>query len=189
MKQAGVVASPISNAKQPARARPENTAALKDAPEIRGSRPRDTLTPSTGTPPSLSNLFITHSPKLSAIASTAGGVRSTVRPFSPSTATPRTSEPFWSLLILSISSSTTTSLNFAVLEDFTWIALVKRNENEKVRLVLNGFVTGEDGKPFFRALRCRGSESVEVEDIDFGGVGAPLQLVCLKTFWGEVWGR
>ena len=65
-----------------------------------------------------------------------------------------------------------------MLEDFTRIAFLKRNEYEKVTLVLNGFVTGEGGKPFFRPLLWRGSESVEVEDIfiDFGEVGAPLRF-------------
>ncbi|KAF5442745.1 hypothetical protein F2P56_035369 [Juglans regia] len=163
MKQAGVVANPMSKTEHPARERPANTAALNDAPDMRGSLPRETLTSSTDSRP-FSKPLMTHSPKLSEIASTAGGVRSTVRPFSPSNATPRTSDPFWSLLILSISSSTKTSLYFAVLEEFTHMTFVKGGGNEKVRVVRSGLV---DEKLVFRALPCKYKDGAEVDAIVF----------------------
>lgn len=100
MKHAGVVASPISNTKHPALLTPANTATLKAPPEILGSLPTDTLTRRP-----VSNPSITHSAKLSAIASTAAAVKSTALPFSPSIATPLTSDPFCSRRILPISSS------------------------------------------------------------------------------------
>lgn len=167
IKQAGVVARPMSNTKQPARARPANTATLRDAPDIRGSLPSDTLTSSAGRRSRSSKALITHSPKLSAIASTAGGVRSTVRPFSPSNATPRTSDPFWSLLILFISSSTTTSLYFTVLEDLTHMTLLDRDENEKLSVFCDASLAGNGEKLGFRALPRKGIGDVEVEAMDF----------------------
>lgn len=139
MKQAGVVAKPISKAKQPARAKPANTAVLSFPPETRGSRPKETLI----TPFPLLSVAATHSPKLSAIASTAAGVRSTVRPFSPSNATPLTSEPFCNRRIWSMSSSIllVTSLSLVAFEDFVLRGLTEGEAGvnvKKLRLIIPG---------------------------------------------------
>lgn len=126
MKQAGVVAKPMSKAKHPARARPANTAVLSFPPETRGSRPRETLI----TPFTLLSVAATHSPKLSAIASTAAGVKVTVRPFSPSNATPLTSEPFCNLRIWSISSSRMLLVTSSILVAFEDLVLRGLKEGE-----------------------------------------------------------
>jgi hypothetical protein len=101
MKHAGVVARPMSKTEHPALASPANSAAPSLGPDSRGSRPTDTRSSSPSRAPSSSR---SHSPKLSAITSTASGERSTARPGSPSSATPRTSGPFCSLRTMSPSS-------------------------------------------------------------------------------------
>lgn len=126
MKQAGVVANPMSKAKHPARASPANTAVLNFPPETRGSRPREILI----TPFTLPSVAATHSPKLSAIASTAAGVKVTVRPFSPSNATPLTSEPFCNLRIWSMSSSRLLSVTSSILVEFEDLILRGLKEGE-----------------------------------------------------------
>lgn len=103
---------------------------------------------------------------------------------SPSSATPRTSDPFCSLLILSISSSPTTSLNFVVLEDFKLlITTFERKESENLRFLWSVVVLNT-GKLTFRPLFCRDRDDVEAEAIGLGELLAPS--VCLKDFLWRV---
>jgi hypothetical protein len=119
-----VVASPMSKTEQPALASPAKSAALSRGPDSLGSRPTDTRSCSGSWPRSRSSSSRSHSPKLSAMASTASGVRSTARPFSPSSATPRTSDPFCSRLILSPSSPPASATPAGCPRELAAVALV-----------------------------------------------------------------
>ena len=90
MKQAGVVQRPSGTTRAPALARPAANASVSAGPLSRGSLPMETRSADTGLPHCEESQWAKATPRKEA----ASGVSVTACPSTPSSATPRTSEPF-----------------------------------------------------------------------------------------------
>ena len=144
-KHAGVVASPRSTTRaHPAFANPANDALASAGPESRGSRPTATTTSFVSAP-----IFrASHSANASAMRNAASSFKVTGSPSTPSSATPRTSEPFWSFLSVS-GAVVVTNVSLALIARISLPRPGRARENAPTRRTAVGFAVA---RPLERRL-------------------------------------